>query len=388
LGIKCRWCVQSPVQCPFAILCTLNLRPRRLRLGASFRTSLESAKSIQDIRQLESQAAQACWSAWHDLPVNFPTADLNRVPQHWRTFGTRKSPITGSPRLAVNPANAMLNYLYALLESEARLAAAAAGLDPGIGFLHVDTDARDSLACDLMEACRPHVDAFLIEWIMSQPLRREWFFEQRDGSCRLMAPFAVRLSESVPAWRQLLAPIAEWVSRMLWSTVRHNGRRTPAPTHLTQSNRREAKGRPHLRIDAPPKPPRLCRTCGANVSAGYDRCASCKVSICTEELIKAAQKGRLASHGSEAEAKRAENRRRHAAALRAWRPSDQPAWLNEETYLRKIQPRLTLVTVPMIRAALGVSKAYATNIRSGKRIPHPRHWQTLAQLVGGLSVVS
>ena len=254
---------------------------------ASFRGSLEYAESTQDIRQIESQAAQSYWSVWRDLPVDFPTADLNRVPQHWKTFGTRKSPITDSPRLAVNPANAMLNYLYALLESEARLAAAAAALDPGIGFLHVDTDARDSLACDLMETCRPHVDAFLLEWIMSQPLRREWFFEQRDGSCRLMAPFAVRLSESAPAWRQLLAPITDWVSRVL----------------------------------------------------------SCKVPICTEELVKAAQKGRLASHGSEAEAKRAENRRRHAAALRAWRPSDQPACLDEETYLRKIQPRLSSLTV-------------------------------------------
>lgn len=65
---------------------------------ASFRGSLESAKSTQDIRQIESQAAQAYWSVWRDLPVNFPTGDLNRVPQHWRTFGTRKSPITGSPR--------------------------------------------------------------------------------------------------------------------------------------------------------------------------------------------------------------------------------------------------------------------------------------------------
>jgi CRISPR-associated endonuclease Cas1 len=348
----------------------------------SFRGSLESAKSTQDIRQIESQAAQVYWSVWRNLPVNFPTASLNRVPQHWRTFGTRKSPITDSPRLAVNPANAMLNYLYALLESEARIAGVAAGLDPGIGFLHVDTDARDSLACDLMETCRPHVDAFLLEWIMNQPLRREWFFEQRDGSCRLMAPFAVRLSGSAPAWRQLLAPITDWVSSVLWSTVRHNGRRTPAPTHLTQSHRREAKGRPHLHVAAPPQPPRLCRTCGANVTAGYDRCASCKVPICTEELIKAAQKGRLASHGSEAEAKRAENQRRHAAALKAWRASDLPAWLDEETYLRKIQPRLSSVTVPAIRAALGVSKAYATNIRSGKRPPHPRHWQTLAQLVG------
>lgn len=348
----------------------------------NFRTSLESAKSTQDIRQFESQAAQAYWSVWRDIPVNFPTADLTRIPQHWKTFGTRKSPITGSPRLAVNPANAMLNYLYALLESEARLAAAALGLDPGIGFLHVDTDARDSLACDLMEAGRPQVDAFLLDWIIKQPLRREWFFEQRDGSCRLMAPFAVKLSGSGPAWRQILAPITEWVSKVLWSTVRHNGRRAPAPTHLTQSNRRDAKGLPHVRLVSLPRPQRLCRTCGAKVTEGYERCASCKVAVCIKELVKGAQKGRLASHSPEAEAKRGESRRQHAAALRAWKPSAQPEWLNEGTYRREIQPRLASATVRTIRMLLGVSKAYATNVRSGKRVPHPRHWQSLAQLIG------
>ena len=76
----------------------------------------------------------------------------------------------------------MLNYMYALLESETRLAAAALGLHTGIGFLHVDTDARDSLACDLMEPGRPQVDVFLLDWILKEPLKREWFFEQRDGS--------------------------------------------------------------------------------------------------------------------------------------------------------------------------------------------------------------
>jgi CRISPR-associated endonuclease Cas1 len=352
------------------------------RTIATFRASLESAGSIQETRQLESQAAQAYWSAWRDLPLNFPTTDLNRVPQHWKTFGTRKSPITGSPRLAVNPASAMLNYMYALLESEARLAAASLGLDPGIGFLHVDTDARDSLACDLMEPGRPQVDAFLLDWITKQPLRREWFFEQRDGSCRLMASFAVKLSQSVPTWRQFLAPIAEWVSKVLWSTVRHNGRRTPAPTHLTQSNRRGAKGLPHLRLISPPQPPRLCKTCGVKVTEGYERCASCKIGACTEALVKAAEKGRLVSHSSEAEVKRGESRRKHAASLRAWQPSDQPAWLNEKAYLEKIQPKLLGVTVPDIRKALGVSKSYATNIRSGKRLPHARHWRTLARVVG------
>ncbi len=108
------------------------------------------------------------------------------------SFGARISPLTGSPRLAVNPPNAILNYLYAVLESESRLAAAALGLDPGIGVLHVDTPYRDSLACDLMEAVRPQVDGYLIDWLTREPLKREWFFEQRDGNCRLMGSFAAQ----------------------------------------------------------------------------------------------------------------------------------------------------------------------------------------------------
>ena len=149
----------------------------------SFRFALPNTTGLNDIRMLESRAAAAYWSAWRDLPITFAKNDQIRGPDHWRTFDTRKSPLSGSPRLAANPANAMLNYLYALLESEAGLAAAALGLDPGLGVLHVDTPARDSLACDLMEAIRPQVDAYVLNWILSQPLRREWFFEQRDGNC-------------------------------------------------------------------------------------------------------------------------------------------------------------------------------------------------------------
>ena len=45
-------------------------------------------------------------------PVNpCPESDLPRVPEHWRSFGTRASPLTGSPRRAVNAANSALNYL-------------------------------------------------------------------------------------------------------------------------------------------------------------------------------------------------------------------------------------------------------------------------------------
>ena len=67
----------------------------------------------------------------------------------------------------------MLNYLYAVLESEARLAVASLGLDPGLGVLHVDSGNRDSLALDVLEPVRAQVDSYLLDWIARQPLRRE-----------------------------------------------------------------------------------------------------------------------------------------------------------------------------------------------------------------------
>ena len=113
------------------------------------RRGLSTCTTIDALRIFESLAAKAYWSAWRNVPIAFPSKDLSRVPEHWRVFGTRESPLTASPRLAVNPPNAMLNYLYALLESEARLAAAALGLDPGLGVMHFDSPSRDSLASDL-----------------------------------------------------------------------------------------------------------------------------------------------------------------------------------------------------------------------------------------------
>jgi len=142
------------------------------------------------------------------------------------------------------------------------------GLDPGIGLLHVDTDARDSLACDLMEPVRPQVDAYLLDWLTREPLRREWFFEQRDGNCRLMGSFAVRLSETARTWGRAVAPIAEWVAHELWSTTSKRVRPRLPATRLTQNHKREAKGiSANAPVPEPPKPPRICLGCGSPITA-------------------------------------------------------------------------------------------------------------------------
>ena len=349
---------------------------------ARFGDEVPTADSITAIRLIESQAARAYWSAWSTLPVNFPTNDLSRVPEHWRSFGARVSPLTGSPRLAANPPNAILNYLYSVLESEARLAAAALGLDPGLGVLHVDAPARDSLACDLMEPVRPQVDAYLLDWITRQPLKREWFFEQRDGNCRLMAPFAVRLSETAPIWGRAVSPVAELVAQELWSTTRKRTSTDLPPTHLTQTHRREAKGgwsTPTLPIAA--RAESLCRGCGKSISPGREHCANCATSLATERLAIASRLGRTAAQTPEAQAKQAASQRRHSKARSLWDESSQPAWLTSELFSQKIQPLLSDVATSVIRSSIGVSRWYASRIRQGYR-PHPRHWHALARLVG------
>jgi len=61
-----------------------------------------------------------------------------------------------------------------------------------------------------------------------------------------------------------------------------------------------------------------------------------------------------------------------------------PEWLNESLYREKIRPRLAAFTVAAIASVLEISKPYATDIRAGMRVPHPRHWQALAGLVGAI----
>jgi len=60
----------------------------------------------------------------------------------------------------------------------------------------------------------------------------------------------------------------------------------------------------------------------------------------------------------------------------------QSAWLTDEVYAAQVYPRLREASLSQIAAAIGLSIAYASEIRTGRRRPHPRHWQALAELAG------
>jgi len=350
---------------------------------SQFRQRLSVADTTERVRLIESQAARVYWNAWSDSPVMYPREDLKRVPEHWKVFGQRISVLTGSPRLATNPPNAILNYCYAVLESESRLALAALGLDPSIGMLHNDLAARDSLACDLMEVVRPKVDAWLLNWLQRELFARSWFFETREGNCRLMGPFAAKLSETALTWRKFIAPWAEYIARELWTTTR---KRTPSqelpPTRLTQQSKREAKGSTYsVSAKRLPRPERVCVDCGTHVNPGHDRCKLCASALSTSALVEGARRGRIIAHSAKARRSRMATKRRHDAARQEWIRAGQSS-ISEEVFRTEIQPRLMGLTVRAIKSALQVSVVYASHIRRGKRVPHERHWRALGRIVG------
>jgi CRISPR-associated endonuclease Cas1 len=350
---------------------------------AAYGARLPDTSDIDAIRLLEAHAAQVYWSVWKDLPVIFPKSELPRVPEHWRTFGLRKSPLTGKSRLAATPPNAILNYCYAVLESEARLAVAAMGLDPGLGFLHVDEPWRDSLACDVMEPIRPHVDRWVLDWITRKPLKREWFFEQRDGNCRLMASLTAQLAETAPLWRHALGPLVEWVVNTLWSSSAKSTWKPPVATRLTRRLNREAAGGPSLPESANfSQQQNFCRTCGTQIKSRAKYCPACAVVLAKENLAKVRDKGTEATHRPTAQAVRSETRKREYAERKAWDAASLPSWLTEQVYWKKVQPLLNDVSPSVLATKVGLAWDYAAKVRKGRKLPHRRHWLKLAELVG------
>jgi CRISPR-associated endonuclease Cas1 len=351
---------------------------------ATLRERLPVADTPEVIRNFEAQAAVGYFAAWRNVPVLWPKADLRRIPEHWRTVGNRQSPLSGGPRLAITPVHAILNYCFALLESETRLALTILGLDPGLGLgLHTDTPNRDSLALDVLEPVRPQVEEWLLTWIMQEPLQRADFFETATGNCRLMSRLCATLSETAPVWGRLVAPWAEHVARRLWARAsRPRGSRS-LPTPLTQQHRREATGHVDPPSVATPCPQKICRGCGAALSRTQGKhCALCGVSVSRANMIELAQRGRAAAKSTESRARMSASQKRQRAVRRGWLPSSLPAWLTQSSYRELVLPRLAGVTVPTLAQTLNVSEPYAAKVRKGQHVPHPMHWQALAKLVG------
>ena len=204
-------------------------------------TEVADSASLEEVRQLEATAANLYWSAWSKAELSFVKKDLPRVPDNWAVFEGRRSSFTvGSARNATDPINALLNYLYRLVEAEGHLATLAVGLDPGLGILHADVKGRASFVLDLMEAARPVAERHVLRLLRERPLRWRDFHEDEHGVVTVLPPLTHRLAEAMPAFGVALAPVVERVSRMLAAASPYD---VVTPTVLTREKHRAAARR-------------------------------------------------------------------------------------------------------------------------------------------------
>lgn len=351
--------------------------------------AVDGAKSLHDVRFAEAEAAAAYWSCWRTLEVPFQRSDLPRIPDHWRRFGPRQSPLASGPRLAVAPGGALLNYLYALLESEARLACLTIGLDPALSIVHADDRGRDSLPLDLMEAVRPDVDRYLLDLIRSRVFRVSDFYETRRGNCRILAPLTHELAETLPTWRNLIGPVTEQVAKLL---TRHSVTSERLPTRLTAANRHAANARRHghrvppAESPAAPRPEKRCKRCGGRLpNQRRVYCDACLPHVQRDRydaLIATGQtayRKRLAektdtSHRGTAAERRARSVTQRMREQREWEAANPDAERDPDVFQREILPAIKAMPLSDLARATRLGRAYLADIRRGAKVPHPRHW--------------
>jgi CRISPR-associated protein Cas1 len=298
---------------------------------------VDRSDSFEHLRQYEADAARAYWRTWELVGVGFGKREARRVPDHWLNFRSRTSPHTRSPRAAANPANAMLNYLYAILEAEARIACMAMGLDSGVGLYHADQRYRDSLACDLMEPVRPAVDSHLLQLLQTTSFRKSDFFENRQGICRVMPPVTQQLALTSVKWSRAVRPVVERVAQSLATA---KPRRTVSykslPTPLSGRNR--SRGRRRVRRS----------------------------------------KDKYADPTAE---KRSRTVTEQHEAIRDWESRHHGMVRQDPAVFREqVLPHLQRCTAAELARATGLSRAYCGRIRSGDVVPHLRHWGPLKTL--------
>ncbi|HEY1866693.1 MAG TPA: CRISPR-associated endonuclease Cas1 [Candidatus Cybelea sp.] len=391
-----------------------------VRLGADLtehdklRAAIDVADSIERVRVIEATAAAQYFAAWRDVRIRFRDRDAARIPARWLRADSRASLLTGAPRAATSPINAMRNYLFACVESEARLAVLAHGLDPTLGVLHADQRNRDSLALDAMEPVRADVDAFLLDLLEDRAFTARDFGELPNGICRIAAPLTHELALTLPHWRECLRPIAASLAqtfrevlvnagvapRIRATNACDKGRNKPGPrkSSLLATPRKTSQPRPYATrkwraptVEARPAAPIACAMCGEPVLKRRRRhCDACMPKARREHGLRAIAAARKAlaaqaAAGNDPRRSVAVNRARGEAISERHRRNrrwarEHPGQRDEAWFKREIAPKLDAFTLAEIAAATGLSLAACSRIRAGARVPHPRHWEALREL--------
>ena len=134
---------------------------------------LAKAESIDSARGCEGEAARVYFESFNLL--------IRQQNESFQMTGRSRRP-------PLDPLNAMLSFVYSVLTSEMAAALEGVGLDPAVGFLHVDRPGRLSLALDLLEEFRPLLaDRLVLSLINLRQVRPDGFQTQPGGAVLMNA---------------------------------------------------------------------------------------------------------------------------------------------------------------------------------------------------------
>jgi CRISPR-associated protein Cas1 len=112
-------------------------------------------------------------------------------------FQSRKNKSYSWNMNASDEVNALLNYGYAILESEVRRDINAVGLDPSVGFLHEVAASKTPLVYDLQELFRWLVDYSVLQLLEEKKLKKSDFIVTENYHMRLKCATAKMLIERI-----------------------------------------------------------------------------------------------------------------------------------------------------------------------------------------------
>lgn len=144
---------------------------------------LEEAVDFGEVLRCEARVAAEYWKQI-----------VKAVP---RKYEFDKRQYADTPYGASDKVNCMLNYGYAILESECLRAINIVGLDPHVGFLHEMKMGSKSLAYDLQEPFRFLIDLAVISALEKNNMQDADFIRTENYNLRLKPSGAQKLMEEI-----------------------------------------------------------------------------------------------------------------------------------------------------------------------------------------------
>ena len=146
------------------------------------------SKSIKQLMTYEGRIAE--------IYLDNLTAIFNQLYSEFNFTG-RKNKSNSRNYNASDEINALLNYGYAILESEVRKIINSIGLDYSIGFLHEINQSRTPLVYDMQELFRWLIDVSVIQLLEEKKIKKSDFIITENYHTRLGEDVAKLLIEKI-----------------------------------------------------------------------------------------------------------------------------------------------------------------------------------------------